>query len=88
MLLTAITLIRPSVLHYANVVWTRLGILLGKVMTPVVTGLLLYVVFTPVAIILRLRGKDLLKLSPDPAAESYWEIRNPADERISMINQF
>ena len=83
-----ITLIRPSLLHPANLVWTRIGLLLGKVMNPIVTGLLFYTVFTPVALILRFRGKDLLGLARDPQAETYWEFRTPPDEPASMMNQF
>src|SRR4051812_324434 len=86
--LLAISLVRPSLLHLPNLAWTRLGLLLGKVMNPLVTGLLFFVVFTPAALVLRLRGKDLLKLAREPEAESYWERRTPSDETASMINQF
>src|SRR5271165_6876188 len=54
-----ICLLRPSLLGPANRVWTRIGILLGKIVNPIVTGLLFYVVFTPAAMIVRWMGKDL-----------------------------
>jgi hypothetical protein len=68
---------RPSLLHPFNAVWTRLGLLLGKIVAPVVTGLLFFLVFTPMALAFRLLGKDLLRLRFDPAAASYWIERHP-----------
>lgn len=83
-----ITLLRPSLLGPANRVWTRIGILLGKVMNPIVTGLLFYLVFTPAAVVLRWMGKDLLELSRREDADSYWIRRSPATDATEMINQF
>jgi len=82
-----VTLVRPSLLGPANRVWARIGILLGKVVNPIVTGLLFYVVFTPAAVILRLLGKDLLALSRDQQAESYW-IQRAGSDGSEMTNQF
>ncbi len=83
-----ITLIRPSLLHGANRIWTKCGILIGKVVNPIVTGLLFYLVFTPAAALLRWRGKDVLRLKRDPEAETYWIQRNPGDDLSNMSNQF
>ena len=83
-----VTLIRPSLLHPANRLWTGLGRLLGKVMNPLVTGLLFFAVFTPAALILRWRRKDLLALALNPEAETYWVTRTTPDEPSSMLNQF
>lgn len=82
------TVIRPSLLHPANRIWTMLGLLLGKVVNPIVMALLFYLVFTPGAIILRLMGKDPLMLASQPEADSYWIPRTSADEISSMSNQF
>jgi hypothetical protein len=83
-----VTLLRPKLLHPANRLWTQLGILLGKVISPVFTGLLFYVVFTPAALILRWMGKDLLNLAPDPNAPTYWIARSPSQDDSGMVNQF
>jgi len=82
------TLIRPTLLHGANVVWTRLGLILGKIANPIVTGLLFYIVFTPAAIMLRWMGKDLLQLASDPKAETYWIPRKETPAGSNMIDQF
>jgi hypothetical protein len=83
-----ITTIRPVLLHSLNRMWTRCGILMGKIVNPVVTGLLFYLVFTPVAVVLRWLGKDLLDLARDPGAATYWSPRSQAGDESSMTNQF
>ena len=88
LLVLAVTLTRPSVLHPLNLGWTKLGILLGKVVNPIVTGLLFYLVFTPAAIVLRWMGKDLLNVTRDPAASTYWIQRDGAGPGPAMIDQF
>ena len=83
-----ITILRPSLLQVPNRIWTRCGILLGKVVNPIVTGLLFYLVFTPVAVVLRWMGKDVLCLSIDRDAKTYWVPRTASEQRSDMTNQF
>jgi saxitoxin biosynthesis operon SxtJ-like protein len=71
------TLLRPRLLQPLNRVWTQLGLLLGRIVNPIVMGLLFYLAVTPMAMILRLLGKDPLRLRPDPNARSYWIERRP-----------
>ena len=87
-LVLLITLIRPSLLHPANIGWTYLGRLLGRIMNPLITGLLFFLVFTPPALILRWRKKDLLGLARDPDADTYWITRDTSSQTSSMLNQF
>jgi hypothetical protein len=88
-LLLLLAWIRPSLLHIANLLWIRLGLLLNKLMNPIVTGLLFLLVFTPMALLLRLLGKDPLRLRFDRGAASYWiERQPPGPEPESMANQF
>lgn len=82
-----VSLLCPSLLRPANRVWMRIGLLLGKVVNPIVTGLLFYLIFTPAAVVLRWMGKDLLALSRHEQADSYWIRRSPSDA-TEMINQF
>ena len=67
----------PKALAPLNWVWTRLGLLLHKIVSPVVLGLLFIAVFTPLGVLLRLFGGDPLRLRFDRKAPSYWIIRNP-----------
>jgi len=84
-----VTLLRPRLLHALNMAWTRLGVLLGRLTNPIITGLLFYLVFTPAGVMLRWAGKDLLGLRRDPTAGSYWiERRPPGPAPKSMTHQF
>ena len=79
----------PALLAPLNRVWTKFGLLLHKVTTPLILGLMFYLVVTPTALILRLFGKDLLRLHGDPEAASYWiERQPPGPAPDTMPNQF
>ncbi|MGB8274464.1 MAG: SxtJ family membrane protein [Alphaproteobacteria bacterium] len=81
--------LRPESLAPFNRLWSRLGLFLGGVVTPVVMGLLFFTVMTPLAFILRALGKDTLGLRFDRAAATYWvERRPPGPDPQSMRHQF
>ncbi|HZT18148.1 MAG TPA: SxtJ family membrane protein [Dongiaceae bacterium] len=67
----------PKILKPFNQLWYQIGRLLHRIVNPVVMGVLFFVVITPAALLLRLAGKDLLKLKRDPEAASYWIHRTP-----------
>ena len=69
--------IRPAWLRLANRLWTRLGILLAKIVNPVATGIMFFLVVTPMGLLMRLLGKDPLRKTSDPAAATYWILREP-----------
>ena len=86
---TLIALWKPVVLAGLNRLWTKLGVLLGKVVSPIALGILFYGVLTPVAIAVRLASKDPLRLKLDRGADSYWIVRKPpGPPPDSMSNQF
>lgn len=85
----AVALIAPAALTFLNRMWTRLAWLLNRIVSPVVTGVLFYGVFTPAALLLRLRHEDLLALHRDLDTPSYWRQRQPPGPAPeSMIRQF
>ena len=82
-------LLRPAWLHALNRDWTMLGLLLGRIVNPVVTAVLFFLVFTPAGLISRLRGKDPLRLKPARETDSYWIIRHPpGPQSDTMSKQF
>jgi hypothetical protein len=82
-------LIAPTMLAPLNRVWTALGALLHKITNPIILGVFFYLVFTPFGSLMRLFGKDFLRLKLDPDAESYWIVRQPTGPPPeSMSNQF
>lgn len=85
----AAALAGPSLLAPLNRLWTRFGLLLSKVTTPIVMGVLFYLVVTPTGLLMRLFGKDPLRLSRDRVAGSYWIHREPpGPSPETMTNQF
>ena len=88
-LFLAVTTLRPAWLHPLNQGWIKLGLLLGRVVNPIVMGLLFFVVVVPTALVFRVLGKDPLRLSFDATAASYWiERRPPGPAPQTMANQF
>jgi Saxitoxin biosynthesis operon protein SxtJ len=79
----------PQVLAPLNRLWFKLGLLLHTIVNPIVLGIMFYVVVTPTGLIMRLLGKDLLRLKRDPAAASYWIERTPPGPKPeSLGDQF
>lgn len=76
-LLLLVSLARPSLLALPNAAWNQLSLLLGRVVNPLVTGLLFFTVFVPTALISRLWARDALRMRFDPQADSYWIDRQP-----------
>jgi hypothetical protein len=79
----------PALLSWPNRLWMKLAWLLSKITNPIVTGLMFYLLFTPVAVIYRWTGKDLLRLKFDQELDTYWIARQPAGPPPeTMRNQF
>jgi hypothetical protein len=79
----------PQVLAPANRLWTKFGLLLHHIVSPLALGVLFFLVVTPTGLLMRLFGKDPLRLRFDPAADSYWIKRDPPGPAAdSLKNQF
>jgi len=72
-----ITLTRAEWLAPAKHAWMKFGELLNKVVSPVVMGVIFFGIFTPVAIVMRLAGRDALAMRLDKTLPSYWVRRSP-----------
>ena len=84
-----LALLIPQALAPLNWLWTRFGLLLHKIVSPVVLGLLFFLVFTPIGIMMRVFGSDPLRLRFDSNAPSYWIERIPPGPAAdSLKNQF
>ena len=79
-----ITIIRPNLFTFLNKLWTQLGILLGKIISPIVMGLVFFFLITPIGMIIRILKKDVMGLKK--GASSYWITRE--DKVQSMKKQF
>ena len=78
-------LINSQALTPLNILWFKFGILLGKIISPIVMGLVFFLVVTPTGIIMRLLKKDLLKLKKNKL-NTYWI--NRSESKSDMKNQF
>ena len=84
-----ITLIAPALLAVPNRLWLRFGVLLNRIISPIALAFLFYVVVTPLGALMRLFGKDSLRLRGGNEHESYWIKRDPPGPKPdSLNNQF
>ena len=67
----------PGLLKPLNLLWFKLGMLLHKVVNPVVLGIMFVMFITPVALALRLLGKKLVPLAFERDKSTYWIERSP-----------
>jgi hypothetical protein len=81
--------LKPALLSSLNKLWTRFGLLLSAVVSPVALSVLFFLVIAPTGLLMRLGGKDPLRLNFEPSVESYWIPREPPGPRPdSLTNQF
>ena len=85
----ATALVMPRLLRPLNRLWFKIGLLLHKIVSPLVMGLVFFSTVVPTGLLMRLFGKRPLALNFDPAAKSYWIERGPDEPSPeSMKNQF
>ena len=88
-LVLLITVAVPGLLAVPNRLWMKFGLLLHRVISPVVLAILFYVVVTPMGLIMRAFGKDPLRLKREVSDPSYWIRRDPpGPQPDSMSDQF
>ena len=78
-------LINSQILTPLNILWFKFGMLLGRFVSPIVMGLVFFLVVTPTGLIMRLLGKDVLNLKYNKN-KSYWIEKN--EPKSKMKNQF
>lgn len=82
-----VTLVKADLLLPLNKLWMRFGILLGKIVSPIVLGVIFFGIFTPIAFLMRLRGRDQLRLK-FKSKNTHWVLRNEEITVTSFKNQF
>jgi hypothetical protein len=84
-----ITLLAPALLTIPNRLWLRFGLLLNRIISPVVLAFLFYIVVTPMGVLMRMFGKDNLRLRRNDSDGSYWIKRDPPGPKPdSLHHQF
>lgn len=85
-----VSLVAARLLHPLNIAWMWFGGVLNRIVSPVVLGVIFFVVFTPVALFFKVRGRDSLSRKFDPSLPTYWLQREPPgpDAERSFPRQF
>jgi hypothetical protein len=81
-----VAFVRPQILAPLNRLWFRFGLLLGRIVAPIVVSLVYVLTVIPTGLVMRALGKDLMMKKLDPAATSYWISRTA--QPGTMRNQF
>lgn len=84
-----ISFISPNFLNPLNKLWFLLGIFLGKIISPIVLGIIYFCIFTPISIFFKLISRDELNLKFHKGTNSYWIKKNSNNNFTqSFKNQF
>ena len=78
-------LMNSKILSPLNKIWFKFGILLGSIVSPIVMSIIFFVIITPIGIIMKMLGKDLLNKKYNKQS-SYWIIKD--NSKNSMKQQF
>ena len=88
-ILFVLSLVKPNLLTPFNRIWTRFGLILGKFVNPIVLGLMYYLIIFPLALVLKLFGRDQMQRKFNSELETYWQNREPPGPTPgSMQNQY
>ena len=82
-----IAFVAPQVLKPLNRLWFKFGMLLSKIISPIVMGIIFFITVTPIGLIRRIKNPDPLNQAFDKDADSYWIVRD-ADSLTSMRKQY
>ena len=78
-------LFNSKILNPLNKLWFKFGIILGKIISPLIMGIIFFLVVTPTGLIMKLLRKDILNLRYNKN-KSYWIKKN--EQKNNMKNQF
>jgi hypothetical protein len=81
------TWLAPYKLKSANIAWHKLGLLLGRIVSPIALAIIFFLVITPIGFIARLCGKVFLKIQKEPKALTYWQERTPPGPAPDSLNR-
>ncbi len=79
-------LLNSKILTPLNKLWFKFGVILGKIVSPTIMGIIFFLVVTPIGLLMRVLGKDLLRLKYNKKDNTYWIEKN--GPKSKMKNQF
>ncbi len=69
-----------------NKLWIKFGIFLGAIVSPIVMGIIYFIILTPIGALMRFLGKDLLRINKSKSLTTYWINRDK--QKNTMKKQF
>jgi len=87
LVLFVVTIVKPDILLPLNKLWMRFGLLLGIIVSPIVLGVILFVLFKPIVLLMRLGERDELRLKFSKKL-SHWILRSEPIKSESFKQQF
>jgi len=81
-----VAIVHDKLLLPLNKIWTKLGLILGKIFSPIILGVIFFGVFASIGFLMRLFGRDELRLKVKER-KSYWKKRSPFNKRDYNFKQ-
>lgn len=81
-----ITILKAELLLPLNKLWMRFGFTLGLIINPIVLGIIFFLIFTPIGLIMRLFKRDELRLKIKKR-DSYWKLRTEKNVNVDLFKQ-
>src|SRR6056300_715647 len=72
LILLVLGLLNSKILTPLNKLWFKFGVILGIIISPIIMGIIFFLVVTPIGLIMKLLGKDLLRLKYNKKDNTYW----------------
>ena len=81
-----ISIFKPNSLFFLNKFWIKFGLLLGKIISPIIMYLIYFLCIYPISLLLRLFKKEIVEIKYDPNKKTYWS--NSSYKEGGMNDQF
>ena len=80
--LLLISIIYPKLLYVPNKIWLKFGMILGLIVSPIIMFIIYFFVITPIGLMMKILGKDLLNQKINIQKKSYWTLKNNSSSSI------
>lgn len=80
--------INSSILNYPNRIWFKFGLYISKIFNPVILGIIFFLLFVPIGILLKILNKDIMGLKIDKSLKTFWASTNETKNYNEMKDQF
>jgi hypothetical protein len=83
-----VSLIKSDLLFPLNKIWMKIGLLIGSIISPIVLGAIFFLIFTPISLLMKIIGRDELRLKIKKNQSHWIQKKTNATEIESFKNQF